>query len=71
MFKNDLLAGQRILITGGGTGIGRSIAQRFLSLGAEIVICGRRENVLEAASHITITGFTAIGITLWQFEIQS
>ena len=47
MFKNDLLAGQRILITGGGTGIGRSIAQRFLSLGAEIVICGRRENVLE------------------------
>ena len=47
MFKNDLLAGQRILITGGGTGIGRSIAQRFLTLGAEIVICGRRENVLE------------------------
>lgn len=46
MFKNDLLAGQRILITGGGTGIGRSIAQRFLGLGAEILICGRRENVL-------------------------
>lgn len=47
MFKNDLLAGQRILITGGGTGIGRSIARHFLSLGAEIVICGRRENVLQ------------------------
>ncbi len=46
MYRNDLLAGQRILITGGGTGIGRSIAQRFLSLGAAIVICGRRENVL-------------------------
>ena len=46
MFRNDLLAGHRILITGGGTGIGRSIAQRFLSLGAAIVICGRRENVL-------------------------
>ncbi len=46
MFKSDLLAGHRILITGGGTGIGRSIAQNFLSLGAEIVICGRRENVL-------------------------
>jgi len=46
MFKNDLLAGQRILITGGGTGIGRSIGHHFLTLGAEIVICGRRENVL-------------------------
>jgi len=46
MFRNDLLSGQRILITGGGTGLGRSIAQRFLSLGAEILICGRREAVL-------------------------
>jgi len=46
MFKSDLLAGQRILITGGGTGIGKSIGHYFLTLGAEIVICGRRENVL-------------------------
>jgi NAD(P)-dependent dehydrogenase (short-subunit alcohol dehydrogenase family) len=46
MFKSDLLAGQRILITGGGTGIGLSIGRHFLTLGAEIVICGRRENVL-------------------------
>jgi NAD(P)-dependent dehydrogenase (short-subunit alcohol dehydrogenase family) len=46
MFKTDLLKGQRILITGGGTGIGKSIAQRFLGLGAEILICGRREAVL-------------------------
>jgi NAD(P)-dependent dehydrogenase (short-subunit alcohol dehydrogenase family) len=46
MFKNDLLKGQRILITGGGTGIGKSIARHFLGLGAEIFICGRRETVL-------------------------
>ena len=46
MFRSDLLAGQRILITGGGTGIGRSIASRLLSLGAEVLICGRRETVL-------------------------
>lgn len=46
MFRSDLLAGQRILITGGGTGIGRSIAERLLTLGAEVLICGRRENVL-------------------------
>lgn len=58
MFRSDLLAGQRILITGGGTGIGRSIAQRLLTLGAEVLICGRRENVLAdtAANLMAETG---------------
>jgi NAD(P)-dependent dehydrogenase (short-subunit alcohol dehydrogenase family) len=46
MFQTDLLAGKRILVTGGGTGLGRSIAEKYLSLGAEIHICGRRETVL-------------------------
>jgi short-subunit dehydrogenase involved in D-alanine esterification of teichoic acids len=47
MFKHDLLAGKRVLVTGGGTGLGRSITQRYLSLGARVVICGRREDVLK------------------------
>ena len=47
MFKNDLLAGKRILITGGGTGLGREIAARYLELGAELWIAGRRGGVLE------------------------
>lgn len=46
MFQNDLLAGKRILITGGATGLGKSMAQRFLELGATLCICGRREPVL-------------------------
>lgn len=50
MFKDDLLKGRRILITGGGTGIGLSMGRRFLSLGAELVICGRREQVLADAA---------------------
>jgi NAD(P)-dependent dehydrogenase (short-subunit alcohol dehydrogenase family) len=50
MFTDDLLRGRRILITGGGTGIGLSIGRRFLSLGAELVICGRREQVLAEAA---------------------
>src|SRR3981189_964892 len=48
MFQNDLLQNNRILITGGGTGLGKATAQRFLELGAEVYICGRREEVLVA-----------------------
>jgi NAD(P)-dependent dehydrogenase (short-subunit alcohol dehydrogenase family) len=48
MFHNDLLRAKRILITGGGTGLGKAAAQRFLELGAEVYICGRREEVLAA-----------------------
>jgi NAD(P)-dependent dehydrogenase (short-subunit alcohol dehydrogenase family) len=47
MFRNDLLSGKRILITGGGTGLGKGMAQRFLELGASVHICGRRAEVLE------------------------
>jgi NAD(P)-dependent dehydrogenase (short-subunit alcohol dehydrogenase family) len=47
MFQPDLLKGKRILVTGGGTGLGRSMAQRYLELGANVIICGRREEVLK------------------------
>lgn len=49
-FAPDLLAGKRILITGGGTGLGKSMALRFAALGARIVICGRRAEILAAAA---------------------
>lgn len=48
MFRDDLLQKKRILITGGGTGLGKGMAQRFLSLGATVYICGRRKEVLSA-----------------------
>ena len=47
MFRTDLLKDKRILITGGGTGLGRGMARRFLDLGATVYICGRREEVLQ------------------------
>lgn len=50
MFRTDLLKGKRILVTGGGSGLGKSIARRYLELGAELVICGRRAEVLEATA---------------------
>lgn len=46
MFTSDLLLNKRILITGGGTGLGKGMAERFLELGASVYICGRREEVL-------------------------
>ncbi len=48
MFQSNLLHSKRILITGGGTGLGKAAAQRFLELGAEVYICGRRHEVLAA-----------------------
>src|ERR1044072_6745660 len=47
MFRDQLLAGPRILVTGGGTGLGKSMAARFLQLGAEVHICGRRKIVCD------------------------
>ena len=42
-------SGNTILITGGATGIGFSLAQEFVKAGNEVIICGRRENKLEEA----------------------
>jgi NAD(P)-dependent dehydrogenase (short-subunit alcohol dehydrogenase family) len=49
MFQPDLLRDKRILITGGGTGLGKGMAHRFLQLGATVYICGRRQHVLSEA----------------------
>ncbi len=50
MLREDALKGKVIVITGGGTGLGRSMGEYFLSLGARLAICGRREEVLAAAA---------------------
>lgn len=60
MFTSDHLEGKRIFITGGGTGLGKSMGRCFLEQGAELVICGRRAGVLEDAAHelVEATGGT-------------
>jgi NAD(P)-dependent dehydrogenase (short-subunit alcohol dehydrogenase family) len=50
MFQIDLMKGKRILVTGGGTGLGKSMGRRFMELGADLVICGRRAEVLDEAA---------------------
>jgi NAD(P)-dependent dehydrogenase (short-subunit alcohol dehydrogenase family) len=47
MFTRDLPSGKHILVTGGGTGLGKSMSRRFLELGVSVLICGRRQNLLE------------------------
>ncbi|HEY5071694.1 MAG TPA: SDR family oxidoreductase [Caulobacteraceae bacterium] len=47
MFKPGLMSGERILVTGGGTGLGKVMAEACLMLGAEVYICGRRGGILE------------------------
>ena len=48
-FSSDLLAGKRILITGGGTGLGRGVAAQFVKHGAQVHLWGRRPSVLDEA----------------------
>lgn len=47
MFKEGVLKGKNILITGGGTGLGRSMGEYFLELGANLVITSRKIDVLQ------------------------
>ena len=50
MFEKNLLSAKRILITGGGSGLGAAMGRRFVELGAELIICGRRLELLEATA---------------------
>jgi len=50
MFETGLLRDKRILVTGGGSGLGAAMGRRFLALGAELVICGRKLDRLEATA---------------------
>jgi citronellol/citronellal dehydrogenase len=49
VFAPDLLKGKRALISGGGSGIGHAIAWLYARLGANVILCGRKEEKLESA----------------------
>ena len=56
IFRAGLLRGQRILVTGGGTGIGRALATAYAQLGAEVFLAGRRGVVLDEAAREIAAG---------------
>ncbi len=70
MYQSDLMQGQRILITGGGTGLGRAMAERFLSLGADVAICGRRKAVCDETAMAWRSQFPKARIDTFGVDIR-
>lgn len=64
MFVHDLFAGKRVLVTGGGSGLGRMMAEFLLAHGAAVEIWGRRPSVLEEAA--AALGAAHPGRVRWQ-----
>jgi len=56
IFQAGLLDGQVALVSGGGSGLGRAAALELASLGAQVVVCGRREEPLEETARLAEGG---------------
>ncbi|MCW5632409.1 MAG: SDR family oxidoreductase [Rubrivivax sp.] len=70
MFQPDLMHGQRVLVTGGGTGLGKAMAERFLELGAEVAVCGRRKAVCDETAAAWRTRFPGRRIDTFGVDIR-
>lgn len=64
MLRDGALRGKTIIVTGGGTGLGRSMSKYFLELGANVVIASRKKTVLDetAAELMEETGGKVLAI---------
>ena len=71
MFEPGLMTGQRILVTGGGTGLGQAMAEQFLRLGADIAICGRRKAVCDETADAWRTTFPERRIDTFGVDIRN
>jgi len=71
MFDSRLMAGQRILVTGGGTGLGQAMAEQFLRLGADVAICGRRKSVCDDTAAAWRTAFPERRIDTFGVDIRN
>jgi len=71
MFDPRLMAGQRILVTGGGTGLGQAMAEQFLRLGADVAICGRRKSVCDETAAAWRSSFPERRIDTFGVDIRN
>jgi NAD(P)-dependent dehydrogenase (short-subunit alcohol dehydrogenase family) len=69
MFEKNLLANKRILVTGGGSGLGAAMGRRFVELGAALIICGRRPELLEQTAAQMRSDFGA-NVTAMRCDIR-
>jgi len=69
MFQNDLLKDKVIIVTGGGTGLGKSMAIRFSELNAKIIICSRKLEILEKTAEEIIKQ-TGNGVIPYQLDVR-
>lgn len=70
IFSENLFQGQRVLVTGGGTGLGLAMAEKLVSLGAQVHLCGRRQHVLEQAAANLQTRFADSRIFVHSVDIR-
>ena len=70
MYQTDLMKDQRLLVTGGGTGLGRAMAEQFLRLGADVAICGRRKGVCDETAELWRTQFPQARIDTFGVDIR-
>jgi NAD(P)-dependent dehydrogenase (short-subunit alcohol dehydrogenase family) len=68
LFGKDVLAGKRILITGGGTGLGRGVARYLAEYGAEVHLWGRRLGVLQDAAESAGPGVRVHAVDVRDFD---
>ena len=70
LFRSNLFQGKRFLITGGGTGLGKIMLDRFVELGADAVICGRRGSVLEETAREIMAKYPGRRIDCFTVDIR-
>lgn len=69
MYQTDLLKDKVIIVTGGGTGLGKSMTTRFSELGAKTIICSRKMEVLEKTA-IEISQQTGNEVIPYQLDVR-
>lgn len=70
MFTADLLAGQTAIITGGGTGLGLAMAQRFASLGANVVLASRTQAHLDDGAAAIVATVPDAGVLTVAMDVR-